>query len=196
MKRPIVIEFSGLPNSGKTTLLCNMKKYVKNNNVNALIMQEAAELFQNVIPKGDIAQNLWITLETLQKSLEIIFKSNVDFILLDRGFYNQLFLATMYKNENEKYFEYIKNFMEKFAEFYDVKPDYLYVVDVDIDESIRRRMNTGGPVTFSKENFLKNYKAEFKKFYEKIDSPILYVDTTNMSEHEVADSVYKKIITL
>ena len=68
-----------------------MKKYVKNNNVNALIMQEAAELFQNVIPKGDIAQNLWITLETLQKSLEIIFKSNVDFILLDRGYYNQLF---------------------------------------------------------------------------------------------------------
>ena len=32
MSRPIVIEFSGLPNSGKTTLLCNMKKYVKNNN--------------------------------------------------------------------------------------------------------------------------------------------------------------------
>ena len=67
MKRPIVIEFSGLPNSGKTTLLCNMKKYVKNNNVNALIMLEAAELLPNVIPKGDIAQNLWITLETLQK---------------------------------------------------------------------------------------------------------------------------------
>ena len=43
-------------------------------------MQEAAELLPNVIPKGDIAQNLWITLETLQKSLEIIFKSNVDFI--------------------------------------------------------------------------------------------------------------------
>lgn len=42
MKRPLVIEFSGLPNSGKTTLLRNMDKLCECNNVNAVIMQEPA----------------------------------------------------------------------------------------------------------------------------------------------------------
>ena len=195
LKRPIVIEFSGLPNSGKTTLLQNIKKLCEINNVNAIIMQEPAELLPTAIPKGGIVQNLWITLETLQKSLELIFETNADFILLDRGYYNQLFWSSMYKEKNEMYSEYIKSFMEKFVEFYNVKPDFLYVIDVDIDESIRRRMNTGEPVTFSKEDFLKKYKVEFEKFYSSIDSR-LYLDTTNMSEHEVTDIVYKKIITL
>ena len=70
MKRPVIVELSGLPNSGKTTLLRKIKKLCESNNVNAIIMQEPAELLPENIPKGTIAQNLWITLETLQRSLE------------------------------------------------------------------------------------------------------------------------------
>lgn len=168
MKRPLVIEFSGLPNSGKTTLLRNMDKLCECNNVNAVIMQEPAELLPKIVPKGIIAQNLWITLETLQKSLELTYMTDVDFILLDRGFYNQLFWATMYTEKDAAYSAYIADFMKKFAEMYNVKPDYLYIVDVEVDESIRRRMATGEPVTFSKKDFLINYKKEFEKFYKKL----------------------------
>ena len=195
MRRPLIIEFSGLPNSGKTTLLHNIEKLCESNNVNAIIMQEPAELLPNTIPKGEIAQNLWITLETLQRSLELTFKSDVDFILLDRGFYNQLFWSTMYKDKDETYSEYITSFMEKFAEMYDVKPDFLYVVDVDVEESIRRRINSGEPVTFSKKDFLVNYRTEFEKFYKKIESRF-YIDSTNLTEQEVAEIVFQKLVTL
>ena len=195
MRRPLIIEFSGLPNSGKTTLLHNIEKLCESNNVNAIIMQEPAELLPKTIPKGEIAQNLWITLETLQRSLELTFKSDVDFILLDRGFYNQLFWSTMYKDKDETYSEYITSFMEKFAEMYDVKPDFLYVVDVDVEESIRRRINSGEPVTFSKKDFLVNYRTEFEKFYKKIESRF-YIDSTNLTEQEVAEIVFKKLVTL
>ena len=195
MRRPLIIEFSGLPNSGKTTLLHNIEKLCESNNVNAIIMQEPAELLPKTIPKGEIAQNLWITLETLQRSLELTFKSDVDFILLDRGFYNQLFWSTMYKDKDETYSEYITSFMEKFAEMYDVKPDFLYVVDVDVEESIRRRINSGEPVTFSKKDFLVNYRTEFEKFYKKIESRF-YIDSTNLTEHEVAEILFKKLVTL
>lgn len=61
MKRPIIVEFSGLPNSGKTTLLKNIDKMCKDNDVKAIIMQEPAELFPTTIPKGSIEQNLWIS---------------------------------------------------------------------------------------------------------------------------------------
>lgn len=75
MKRPIIIEFSGLPNSGKTTLLHNLDLLCKIDHLNALIVQEPAELIPSDIPKGSIAQNLWITLETLQRNIESIYKT-------------------------------------------------------------------------------------------------------------------------
>lgn len=195
MKRPVIVEFSGLPNSGKTTLLRKIKKLCESNNVNAIIMQEPAELLPENIPKGTIAQNLWITLETLQRSLELTYVTDVDYILLDRGFYNQLFWSTMYKQKDATYSEYITDFMEKFAQRYHVKPDYLYVVDVSVEESLRRRMLAGEEVTFSKKEFLIDYKKEFEKFYKKIDS-VLYIDTTSLTEDEVANIVFNKIISL
>lgn len=195
MKRPVIVELSGLPNSGKTTLLRKIKKLCESNNVNAIIMQEPAELLPENIPKGTIAQNLWITLETLQRSLELTYVTEVDYILLDRGFYNQLFWSTMYKQKDATYSEYITDFMEKFAQRYHVKPDYLYVVDVSVEESLRRRMLAGEEVTFSKKEFLVDYKKEFEEFYKKLDS-VLYIDTTNMTEDEVANIVFNKIISL
>ena len=158
-------------------------------------MQESAELYPKIMPKGTIEQNLWITLETLQKCLEVSYLTGARFIFVDRGFYNQLFWATRYKEKDEEYSKYITGFMEKVAEMYRVKPDYLYIVDVDIDESIRRRMNSGEPITFSKKDFLTSYKSEFKKFAEKIDSKF-YIDSTNLAEDEVAEIVFKKIVTL
>jgi len=103
MKRPIVIEFSGLPNSGKTTLLHNLEKLCNSNGVNAVYIQETAELLPECIPKGSIEQNLWINFETLQRSLELNFISDLDFIFLDRGFYNQLFWASLYSKKDPQY---------------------------------------------------------------------------------------------
>lgn len=195
MKRPIVIEFSGLPNSGKTTLLGNIKEMCLINNVKATIIQEPAELLPKSIPKGITEQNLWITLETIQKSLELKYYSDIDYILLDRGFYNQLFWSTMYEEKDGEYSKYVMNLMEGFDERYNVKPDYLYIIDVDVEESMRRRAASGEPVTFSKKDFLIKYQEKFSDFSENIANKI-YLDTTGMTKKEVADNVYKKIVAL
>ena len=195
MKRPIVIEFSGLPNSGKTTLLRNLKKLCSNNNVKAIFVQETAELLSKCITKGSIGQNLWITLETLQRCLELKFQSDEDFIFLDRGFYDQLFWVTMYKSRDATYSNYVVDFMNKFADMFNTRPDYLYVIDVDVDTAIRRRMSSGEPVTFSKKDFLLNYKFEFNEFIKDIPSK-LYLDTTKLEQNEVANIVFNKIISL
>jgi thymidylate kinase len=131
----------------------------------------------------------------IAKSLEIKYISDADYILLDRGFYNQLFWATMYDDKDSEYSKFVTSFMEEFAKKYNVLPDYLYIVDVDVEESIKRRIASGEPVTFSKRDFLINYKEKFNKFSENIESK-LYLDTTNLSKEEVADIVFNKIITL
>lgn len=195
MKRPTVIEFSGLPNSGKTTLLQNIAKRCESNNISAIIVQETAELLPKNIPKGTIEQNLWITLETVKKGLELCFQSDVDFVLLDRGFYDQLFWVKMYAEKDAEYGKFVLNFMTKFSERYEVLPDYLYIIDVDVEESMKRRMATGEPVTFSKRDFLHDYKNKFKKFSDGIESK-LYIDTTNLDKDEVADIVFNTIISL
>ena len=56
-------------------------------------------------------------------------------------------------------------------------------------------MATGEPVTFSKQDFLREYKSRFEKFVKGIN-PKLYIDTTNLSKHEVANIVFNTIITL
>ena len=191
MKRPIVIEFSGLPNSGKTTLLFNLKEFFKDSKIKTLIVWETAEFLPSVIPSGSIAQNLWITLETIQKNLELKFVEDFDLILLDRGLYNQLYWSTLY-TENESYSLFTRGIINAFSGMYDMWPDYLYVIDVDVDESLKRRMLNEKSVTFSKKEFLTNYKKTFKKFYEKIEN-VLYIDTTHLSKDEVALEVYSKI---
>lgn len=191
MKRPIVIEFSGLPNSGKTTLLFNLKEFFKDSKIKTLIVWETAEFLPSVIPSGSIAQNLWITLETIQKNLELKFVEDFDLILLDRGLYNQLYWSTLY-TENESYSVFTRGIINAFSGMYDMWPDYLYVIDVDVDESLKRRMLNEKSVTFSKKEFLTNYKKTFKKFYEKIEN-VLYIDTTHLSKDEVALEVYSKI---
>lgn len=195
MKRPKIIEFSGLPNSGKTTLLHNLQEICKNNNVSARIVQEPAELLPTCILKGSVEQNLWITLETLQLCLEIKRITDVDFILLDRGFYNQLFWASMYKKDNPEYSEYVHELVVNCDKMFSLKPDYLFVVDVSVEEGIRRRMENGGAVTFSKANFLIDYQEKFQMFYKEI-SPRFYIDSTTMTPEQVADEVFKTIISL
>ena len=197
MKRPCIIEFSGLPNSGKTTLLRNVDKICKNAGVKATIVWEPAELLPDVIPKGVVEQNLWITLETIQRCLEVRFTSDTDFILLDRGFYNQLFWAELYKDKDAKYSEYVTKLLKEFSEMYQVQPDYLYVIDVSVDEAIKRRMlERRGKVTFSKEDFLINYKKRFEVFYQNVDTPVIYLDTTNLTRDEVANNVFIKLMSL
>ena len=56
-------------------------------------------------------------------------------------------------------------------------------------------MATGEPVTFSKQDFLYEYKSRFEKFVKGIN-PKLYIDTTNLSKDEVANIVFNTIITL
>lgn len=69
-RRPLTIEFTGLPNSGKTTLIHNLESSLLAQGINVQIMQEDAELVPKEIPKKTWIRNVWITFGQLQSLLE------------------------------------------------------------------------------------------------------------------------------
>lgn len=91
-RRPLTIEFTGLPNSGKTTLIHNLESSLLAQGINVQIMQEDAELVPKEIPKKTWIRNVWITFGQLQSLLEIPY-SQADIILFDRGYCDALFWA-------------------------------------------------------------------------------------------------------
>lgn len=185
-----------MPNSGKTSLLRNLRKLFENSDLKVAIIQESAELLPKSIPKGSLEQNMWINLETMQRCLELKYYTDVDFILLDRGIFNQMFWTRMYK-KNSSYASYADQLMRNFESMFQCVPDYIYVVDCKVDEAIKRRMASGEPITFSNKQFLEDYQREFKEFLCSIDNEkIRYIDTTHLNQNQVANAVYEEVIRM
>lgn len=194
---PLIIEFTGLPNSGKTTLIHNLTKILEEKGFKVKIMQEDAELVPKEIPKKTWIRNVWITFGQLQSLLEIPYLKDYDIVFLDRGFYDAVFWANFLYVQNvcsKEQSDSLLNILEKTNDSFNLKPDVLFVVNVSVDESIRRRFAMKGEKPLlTNLDFLNLYQDELNKFYDLVLSPIVYLDTTNMTITEVCSSAYEKI---
>ena len=79
---------------------------------------------------------------------------------------------------------------------FNLLPDYLFVLDVSIEESIKRRYAKGDKPVLTNSDFLSLYKKELEHFYGTIKTPIQYLDTTNMTILDVNDYIYEIILNL
>lgn len=194
-RRPLTIEFTGLPNSGKTTLIHNLAKDLQSNGLKVKIMQEDAELVPAEIPKKTWIRNTWITFGQLQSLLEIPY-STEELILLDRGYCDALFWAKfLYKQDacSKEQSESLLRILHEMNDQFNLLPDYLFVIDVSIKESMKRRLAMGGKIFLTNEDFLSLYKTELENFYLGITCPMWYLDTSSLSIGETKNIAIKKI---
>lgn len=203
MRKPLVIEFTGTPNSGKTTLIKLLGNLLQSMGYKVEIKQEDAEIVPNCIPKKTWARNEWITLGQLQSLIEAKHSSS-DIILLDRGFYDALFWADFLKIQNvcseEESSTLVKYLSETVNQFH-LKPDYLFAFDVSTEVSLKRRFaieSKDGNQThiFSNTSFIDFYKQELEKFYEKVDVEMYRLDTTNLSLIQMQEIVLNEILKI
>ncbi len=187
MRNPFCIEFTGTPNSGKTTLISILASSLMDAGYKVEVKREDAEIVPTCIPKKTYERNLWITNGQLQSLIEAKH-SLADVVIFDRGFFDAKFWANLLvvqnvcsKNESK----IITDFLDSLDELYKFQPDYLFYIDVSAETSVKRRQLTysvdKGSIIFSNNNFISFYQNEFNKFYESLDVPKFYLDTSNLT---------------
>lgn len=195
IRRPLAIEFTGLPNSGKTTLIHNLAKQLQDKGFKVKIMQEDAELVPKEIPKKTWIRNTWITFGQLQSLLEIPYSSE-EIILLDRGYFDALFWAKFLLKQgccSVEQSDSLVRILHEMNHHFNLLPDYLFVIDVSIEESLRRRYALGGDIVLTNNDFLSLYKNELDNFYKGITCPMWYLDTSDLTIDETLDATLKQI---
>ena len=199
MQKPIIIEFTGTPNSGKTTLLKALNEILPTAGIKSIVMQEDAEIVPKVIPKKTWTRNVWITLGQLQSLLEAKYHDE-DVIFLDRGYYDALFWAGFFCKQNICTFDESDSLIKMLNELdkhFSIKPDYLFVFDVSAEESVRRRQKQSNePTTMSNDSFITAYRNELNQFIEKLDVNIVRFDTTDMSMLEMEADALSAIVEI
>lgn len=194
--RPITIELTGTPNSGKTTLINGLANTLSKQGIKVQKMQEDAELVPTAIPKKTWERNMWITLGQMQSLIEIPF-SDADVVLLDRGYCDALFWANFLKLEKactEDQYQFLDKFLQDMNFKFNLYPDLLFVLDVNVEKSIERRQALGGNIVLTNNYFISFYKQVLDKFYKEFTNPKYYLDSSNLSIEEVQETALKKVL--
>lgn len=201
MERPrtqITIEFTGLPNSGKTTLIHSLEKTFSEDGFKVKIIREDSETVPKEIPKKTWERNAYITLGQLKSLIHISFY-NFDFIFIDRGFYDAIFWSNFLNSQgvcSKEDSNFMLHVLYGFNKTFNISPDLLIVLDSSIEESLQRRNNQVGAGTplLSKNDFLTAYKTELLKFYDSVNTPKKYLDTTTLSIEDMEKIIHQYIL--
>ena len=191
--RALIVEFTGTPNAGKTTLIRHLKDSLSRKGIIVETIKEDAEIVPKQIPKKTWDRNVWITFSQL-RSLAYAKYSNANIVLLDRGYYDALFWADFLKFQNicsSEESESLKRILMEANYNLGLRSDYLILIDVSTEESIRRHGGTG---IYTKNDFIDAYKKTMNDFFAKFPTQKIFkIDTTNMSVSEALYILVRKI---
>jgi predicted NUDIX family phosphoesterase len=89
IRRPIYIEFSGTPKAGKTSTLDGLERFLRHNGFTVGRVTEAASQAP-IRSKDHYFFNIWTACTTLQRVVEEYDRSDLHFLLIDRGIFDAL----------------------------------------------------------------------------------------------------------
>jgi predicted NUDIX family phosphoesterase len=201
-KRPIVIEFSGSPKSGKTSCINSLGFFLKRNGFNVEIVHERA----NVCPvanKKSPMFNIWTICASIMGMLSVLEKkeNTCDVLILDRGIFDAFcwfdwLTATKKMEDAQK--KVIENFLT--MDLIVNRIDIVFAFTASPEISIQREyayLLTDKPGTIMNKNSLAEYLSsikrvlnEKKQFFHKI----IKIDSSTKDQDEVGKEVTEKTL--
>lgn len=193
-RRPIIIEFCGMPKSGKTTCINALDIFLRRNMIRSTVVTERASMCA-ISNKFDPAFNLWNLFSMSCELLRLKQLNSHDVIILDRG----IFDAACWLEWQAKQRYLRKSEKDRFINFLDTDSmrglvDLVCIFTVDEDESIRREHSsllTNKKGSIMRREILSEFKRsviETKDSFGKSFIKLINIDTTSMQE---SDSCYK-----
>ncbi len=96
-RKPLIVEFSGLPKSGKTTIINSLALFLRRNNISVKVITERASICP-VKNKKHMFFNVWTGCSSLLKIFEELEDDNLNVIILDRGTYDSIIWLNVLKD--------------------------------------------------------------------------------------------------
>ena len=176
-RKPLVIEFTGTPEAGKTTTISILEKVLEISGYSVKVVKESAEDLPTNIPKGTWYSHSWMLSSAMSYLIESYF-CDADIILVDRGYIDTYFFnLSLYHRHKCTDVQY--EIIDKYLGLYDfLMPDCAIFFKVSPIESISRRGGEGKIVT---NDFISSYNLLLDDFVTNIKIPYTLIDTTHLS---------------
>lgn len=203
---PYVIEFTGTPRTGKTSLINNLYDFFKKKGFKVDVLEEftsSKKYKEEIYPLlKDKYKNIVNTeipkyvLEQLNNSIS----NNPDIILIDRSLFDRLiWVDRLYLKDGMSNEEY-NNYKEKYIPLIKRKINIIISTYTDSLTSLKRDYNTNLSLEqrkFLNEDNINEYNKSLlnmQEFSKKENINFHLIDTTNRSEREVSFEVIDKIL--
>lgn len=198
-RRPVVIEFSGTPKSGKTTSINSLMQFLKRNDFKVKVLQESASICP-VKDKHGPMFNLWTACDSI-KSLVGELESDrtqYDVIIMDRGIFDAM-CWFQWLLENDKMERSMKHIMDEFLSMKELVSciDVVFVYKARPEVSIEREyasLLTDMPGSIMNKEVLEEYltavehtekQVKEKKWFREMQS----IDTSDKNQNDVGKEV-------
>ena len=203
-KRPIVIEFSGSPKSGKTTIINSLELFLKRNGFRVAVVQERASVCP-VADKKSPMFNIWTACTSITGMISHLEQetSTCDVLILDRGVFDAFCWFEWLHGKNalsQQQKDIVDNFLS--IDLLINRIDIVFSFSVTPEESINREyanLLTDKPGTIMSKNSLNEYLTAIRTTIAKRRSffhSIVEIDTTKKEPDNVGKEVTEKTLEI
>lgn len=186
-----LIEFSGTPDAGKTTLINSLYERMQSLGINVIRLGEAngAELPPKNL-RGSLGYNEWVGKSACDGIIEA-FSQKPDLILADRGFVDFRFWNYFYQSIGKATAQEVKDLQSK-PQFQNklLVPDLFVAVTVSLEEAFRRH-----PALSRKQDWVQEHNNLFEKFYDSYKGNKTKIDTSNLSKEELLNNSVEMVLS-
>ena len=205
--KPYVIEFTGTPRTGKTTLMNNLYDFFKKGGFTTSTLEEFTtsqrykkEIYPRLKNEYKSVINTEIPKYVLE-NLNMAIDKNNDIILIDRSLFDRMIWMDRLYNKNGVTEREYNDYIDKYTKIINNKIDIVIGLYTDSLTSLRRDYTANASLekrTFLSEDNINEYNnslMNMKKLSNKENINFYLFDTTNKSERDISFEVLDTILT-
>lgn len=205
--KPYVIEFTGTPRTGKTTLMNNLYDFFKKGGFTTSTLEEFTtsqrykkEIYPRLKNEYKSVINTEIPKYVLE-DLNMAIDKNNDIILIDRSLFDRMIWMNRLYNKNGVTEREYNDYIDKYTKIINDKIDIVIGLYTDSLTSLRRDYTANASLekrTFLSEDNINEYNdslMNMKELSNKENINFYLFDTTDKSERDISFKVLDTILT-